>query len=348
MKRIKNNFLLLTIGMLSIFSACAGNADEVAKIRSAIKVEIEQVKIADGSSGVSYSGTIEESETYPMAFSTMGTVSRVYVSEGDAVKKGQLLAELNDESFKNMYELSLATLKHAEDAYKRLEAMYKNGNYPEIKFIEIQTDLQKAKSSAAIAKKNLDDCKLYSTESGIVGKRSIEPGMSALSNTTPITIVKIEKVLARVSVSENEISAIKKGMKARIKVAALYNSEFTGTVEEVGVIAEPMAHTYKIKIGIQNKNMQIKPGMICSVQLERPDVNNTLIVSSRAVLVDEFGNNFVYALDSKNKAIRKYVTTGALLNNGIEIKGGLNIGENVVIAGHQNLTDNAQAVIASK
>lgn len=348
MIRIKNCFLFSIMGMLGILFACSDNTDEAVKNSTAVKVEVEQVKTADGSSAVSYSGTIEESETYPMTFSTAGTVSRVYVSEGDVVKKGQLLAELNDESFKNMYELSLATLKQAEDAYKRLEAMYKNGNYPEIKFVEIQTDLQKAKSSAAIARKNLDDCRLYSTESGIVGKRSIEPGMSALSNMTPITIVKIEKVFARVSVPENEISSIKKGMKARIKVAAIDNSEFTGTVEEVGVIAEPMTHTYKIKVGIQNKNLQIKPGMICGVQLEKPGVNNTLVVSGQAVLVDESGNNFVYALDSQNKAIRKYVTTGALLNNGIEIKSGLNIGENVVVAGQQNLTDNAQVTIANK
>lgn len=339
--------LFLFASTVYFFQGCA---DKVENLKDRmIEVETEQVKQIDGSEVLTYSGTIEESETIPLNFSVLGSVASVLVVEGDFVKKGQLLAELNNETYKNAYEMALATQKQAEDAYNRLLPMYKNGNLPEIKLVEVETGLQQAKSATLIAKKNVDDCKLYSPIDGIVGRRSIEPGMSAIANLTSITIVKIVKVFAKVPVSESEISSIKNGDKAKIKIGALNNSEFTGTVEEIGVMADPIAHTYKIKIGIANKNRQIKPGMVCNVTLYKNKTNEAagLFVPSRAVLVDEQGANFVYVVDN-NKAVKKYVKTGKLLLNGIEITEGLNNGEQIVVAGQQKLVDNSSVHIVNR
>lgn len=347
---MKMNKILISILFVSagyFFHGCT-NKSENLNIRT-IEVETGQVKQIEGSEVFTYSGTIEESESIPLSFSIVGSVAKVLVSEGDFVKRGQLLAVVNDETYKNAYEMSLALQKQAEDAYKRLLPMYKNGNLPEIKLVEVETGLQQAKSATLIAKKNVDDCKLYSPVDGIVGKRSIEPGMSAIPNYTSITLVKIEKVFARVPVSESEISSIKNGDKAKIKIGALNNSEFTGTVEEIGVMADPIAHTYKIKIGIVNEKRQIKPGMICNVTLSKNKTNEAagLFVPSRAVLVDEQGRNFVYAVN-QNKAVRKYVKTGKLLKNGVEITGGLNEGEQIVVAGQQKLVDNSSIRIVNR
>jgi membrane fusion protein, multidrug efflux system len=339
--RTQNLFLTLLIICASfLFNGC-NSRHEDADIKP-VDVNIEQVKNLSEGNAIPYSGTIEESETIPLSFATVGTVARVFVAEGDFVKKGKLLAELNEETSKNSYEMSLASQKQAEDAYNRLLPMYKNGNLPEVKLVEIETSLQKAKSAAAIAKKNLDDCKLYSTVNGIVGKRAIDPGMTAMPNLTSIKIVKIEKVFARIPVSENEISLVKKGQKANIKIAALDNSEFTGTVEEIGVLADPMARTYKIKIGINNSKLQIKPGMVCNVVLSNNKIKEGVVAPNRAVMVDENGRNYVYTVNTaENKAIRKYVKTGKMLSNGIEILEGLNAGETIVVAGQHKLIDNA-------
>jgi len=326
---------------------CSDGKAENSLNNAVIDVEVEQTKKINGSETIAYSGTIEESESIPLSFSSIGTVLHVFVSEGDYVRKGQLLASLNDETYKNAYEMSLATQKQAEDAYKRLLPMYKNGNLPEIKFVEVETGLQQAKSAASIAKKSLDDCNLYSPVDGVVGRRSIEPGMNAIPNLTSINIVKIEKVFARVPVSENEISSIKKGQKANIMIAALNNDEFTGIVEEIGVLADPLAHTYKIKVGIVNKNHEIKPGMICNVTLNTFNETSGLSVPSRAVLVDEQGRNFVYVAN-QNKAVRRYVATGKLLKNGVEITSGLNEGEQIVVTGQQKLVNNSSIRIVNR
>lgn len=346
---MKKHKLLMAILLILISICQIGCNDSPGNKLSdtAVNVETRLVSNFNGDESFSYSGTIEESESIPLCFSNIGTVARVYVSEGDFVRKGQLMAELNDETYKNTYEMASAVLKQAEDAYKRLEPMYKNGNLPEVKFVEVETGLQQAKASAAIAKKSWHDCKLYSPVDGVVGKRSIDPGMSALPNLASINIVKIEKVFARVPVSENEIASVKKGDKAKIKIAALNNFEYTGTVEEIGVMADPLAHTYKIKIGIANGNRQIKPGMICSVVLEKPNTSPGLYVPSNSVLVDEQGKNFVYAVN-QNKAVKKYVTTGKLLKSGVEVTEGLNSGEQIVTSGLQKLVDGSLVHIVNQ
>jgi membrane fusion protein, multidrug efflux system len=342
----KNELLVLSlIAMVLSMWGCSSNSGGQENV--ALKVQVERIKPVDVSQELAYSGTIEESETIPLSFSSVGTVSQVLVSEGAIVKKGQLLATLNNATYQNNYAIMQATQQQAEDAYSRLTPMHKNGTLPDVKYVEVETGLQKAKAAAAIAKKSLDDCNLYATTDGYIGKRSIEPGSTAMPNLSAFTIVKINKVFARVSVSENEIALIRKGQKANITIGALGSATYNGVVEEIGVVADPMAHSYKIKIGITNKDLRMKPGMICSATIESPSAVHGVVVPSSSVMVDESGKNFVYVVSSQNKAMRKYVVTGQLLNSGIEVLEGLQTNDAVVVAGQHKLIDNASVQIAN-
>ncbi|HEX2982154.1 MAG TPA: efflux RND transporter periplasmic adaptor subunit, partial [Ignavibacteriales bacterium] len=324
----------------ALFQGCSNLAEEGSNNNKAVNVKTTQVKEIGSAQEMAYSGTIEESETTPLSFSVIGSVSRVLVSEGDYVKKGQLLAMLNSENYESAYKIAAASEKQAEDAYNRLLPMFKNGNLPEIKIVERETDLQKAKSQAAIAKKNLEDCNLYSPVTGYVGKRLVEPGMSAMPNIASIEIVQITKVFAITPVPESEIASIKKGQKANIKVGALNGSEFAGIVEETGVMADPLAHTYKIKIGITNKDGELRPGMVCNVTLEKLNTEAGLVVPGNSLMVDEQNRNYVFTIDpSGKKAVKKYVKTGRLLNAGIEILEGLTLNDVVIVSGQHKLVD---------
>ena len=198
MKKNKLFNTCISIALICILFAGCKNESNEQNIKDPVSVEVQQVRQIEDGQEITYSGTIEESESTSLNFSSMGTISKVLVNEGQYVKKGQLLATLNPETFKNAYEIAQAMEKRAEDGFKRLEPMYKNGTLPEIKFVEVESGLQQARASAAIAKKNLQDCNLYSTVDGIVGKRSIDPGMSAMTSFGGITIVNIDKVFAKV------------------------------------------------------------------------------------------------------------------------------------------------------
>jgi RND family efflux transporter MFP subunit len=342
--RIKAGLLLAALGL----AGCTGKSGSGARTVQPIRVEAAQPNSFSASQAMAYSGTIEAGESIPLSFATLGNVARVLVVEGDAVRKGQLLAVLNEESSRNGYEMALATLKQAEDAHERLRPMYESGGLPEIKWIEVETNLQKARSAAAISKKNLDDCRLIAPVSGVVGRRSIDAGMAAMPNIASITLVRIEKVFARVAVPENEIAWVGRGQQAWIRVSALQHAEFSGRVEEIGVVADPLAHSYAVRIAIPNPGLQIKPGMICSVSLADSSRNRGLVLPGRAVLVDETGKKYVYVVDADRKARRREVTSGALLQDGIEITGGLNPDEWVVVAGQHKLVDQTPLEIVNR
>ena len=346
MKNKKKLLVFSLIGVVFSMWSCSGTSGNENNV--AIKVQVEKAKPADANQELAYSGTIEESETIPLSFSSVGTVSKVFVSEGAMVKKGQLLTTLDNSTYQNTYAMMQATQQQAKDAYNRLTPMHKNGNLPDVKYVEVETGVQKANAATAIAKKSLDDCKLYATTDGYIGRRSIEPGMTAMPNLTSITIVKIDKVFARVAVAEDEISLMQKGQKANITIGALGSAHYTGVVEQIGVVAEPIAHTYKIKIGIENNNHAIKPGMICTATIESPSMSHGVVVPSRAVMVDETGRNFVYVVSPQQKAIRRFVVTGNLVNSGIEVVEGLQVNEAIVVTGQHKLVDNASIQIVNE
>jgi RND family efflux transporter MFP subunit len=328
-----------TAVMLLGLAGCSGGASQGIQ---PIGVKVQTATMTRDSKVLAYSGTIEAAESTPLSFGVNGTVSRVLVSEGDFVKKGQLLATLNDATLRNAYNMSKAMLDRSEDVYKRLKPMYDKGSLPEIKFVEVETGWQQAKAAAAISEKNLIDCNLYAPVVGYVGVRSIEPGMNVLPSITAISILSIDSVSARISVSEKEIGQIVKGGTSSITIAALGSDTLTGIISEIGVLADPIAHTYKIKITLPNPDKSIKPGMICEARIPIASTLSAVIVPNAAVRVDEQGKTFVFSInESQGTAIRKVVETGRLMDDGIEIRSGLTTGDRVVVAGQQKLVDNS-------
>ena len=108
-----------------------------------------------------YVGTIEEETSAALSFPVAGTLARTYADEGQRVQQGQLLAELDPTSARQTFDAAQAALDQAKDACARLKQLYDAESLPEIKWVEAQTRLRQAESAYGIARKNLDDCKLY-------------------------------------------------------------------------------------------------------------------------------------------------------------------------------------------
>jgi RND family efflux transporter MFP subunit len=335
----KTIFLVLTV--LS-FVGCKHK--ESVEEPSAPQVVISEVKQGTSAGDLHYSGSIEAFQTIPLTFQTSGTVLKVLVSAGDAVSKGQLLATVDKADAQNMYELSNAKYKQAKDAYNRLKEVHDNGSLPEIKWVEMESNLQQALSSVTIAKNNLSKSSLYSPDNGVIGKRNIEPGMASIGSVlAPLELIKIESVYVKIAVPENEISKIRKGLKAKFKVSALDNKMFEGTVTNVGVVADQISRTYEVKITLKNSGLLLKPGMVCDVNLGITTDKEILAVPYQAVDKDKDNNSFVYVVDQAQKIAKKrIIRIGDYQNDNIEVLSGLTLGEKVVSAGNQKLSDNCK------
>jgi RND family efflux transporter MFP subunit len=334
---------VILIASLALVYSCnkeGGNKLESNDSTTAIRVEVQKVTSGKSNNKLTYNGNVIPKTTTPLSFLIPGTVTKINVDEGDWVKKGQVLAVLNNTSFKNAYQGTLATQKQAQDAYNRLKTVHDKGSLPEIRWQDVKTKLEQAKSANQIALQNVANGTLKAPSDGFIGMRNLDIGETSIPWDPVFNIVSINEVFVRVSVPENEINKIKKEQTANITIPALGSQIFNGKIKKIGVVANPISKTYDIKILIPNSKMEIKSGMACDIVINISSENNIITIPYQSVIKDNEGENYVYVIDSQSKtAIKKAVRLGSFINNEIEIVSGLSEGDLVVTEGKQKLSN---------
>jgi RND family efflux transporter MFP subunit len=305
---------------------------------SAVNVTIETMTGSDDAGTLDYVGSIEENSSTALSFPTLGTIEKIYVSEGDFVSAGQLLAKLDPTSAQGLLDAANATLKQAQDGYNRIKSIYDKGSLPEVQMVDIETKLQQAQSSYSIAKKNLNNCTLYSPVSGVVGKKMAEPGESAIVGKTVLTILDINSVKAAISVPESEISLIPADCKSEITVEALGDSVFHGTGIEKSVSANMISHTYPAHITIPNPKQELLPGMVCKVRISAGSASREITVPINVVQTTSGGQKFVWS-DIRETAKRIVITTGLAKGNRVIVTSGLSSGDRIITEGYQKVSE---------
>lgn len=304
-------------------------------------VPVKTMIVTSGERGVAgreYVGTVEEESATALSFPVQGTVTALTAGEGQRVLAGQVLARLDERNLQSVYNSAQATLVQAEDAMKRLQMLYDNGSLPEIKYVEAQTKLEQARSMEQVARKNLDDSRLTSPFAGVIGKRAVEAGENVMPGQSVYTLLKTDIVKVKIPVPENEIAGIGRDQLAQITVAALGGRSYSGTVKEKGVTANPVSHTYEVRIPLPNPGGELMPGMVCRVTLEGDSSARAIVLPNRAVQVTGRGERFVWCVRD-GKAAMIPVTVGVLTEGGVAITGGLTAGEEVITDGYQKVSE---------
>ncbi len=247
---------------------------------------------------------------------------------------------LNNTSFKNAYQGTLATQKQAQDAYDRLKTVHDKGSLPEIRWQDVKTKLEQAKSANQIAFVPVANGTLRAPSDGFIGMRNLDIGETSIPWDPVFNLVSINEVYVRVSVPENEINKIKKEQLANITIPAIGSQIFNGKTAKIGVVANPISKTYDIKILIPNPKMEIKPGMACDVTIKMDSKDDIITIPYQSITKDEDGQNYVFVVDpDSNIASKKKVQLGSFVNNKIEIISGISKGDLIIIDGKQKITD---------
>ena len=335
MKSINQIALALAAVMLS---ACGGNTGADETERKAVKVEVTQVKAVTADRTNRYSGTVEEESGSLLSFAVGGTVSRVLVDEGDRVGKGQLIATLDAEQLTHNHASAQAALAQAEDAYRRMEELHGKGSLPEIKWVEAQTALQRARASEQMARKQLADCRLYAPFSGVISKKFAEKGQNVGAGTQIAKLVAVGRMKVKISVPESEMAQITVGQKADVTIEALGGASMQATVTEKGVAADPLSRSYDVKLSLPKADRKLLPGMVADVALRGGNASMACILPAHIVQIDERNNEFVW-LAVGGKAVKRIVTVGGFTADGVTVTSGLADGDMVITAGAQKVSE---------
>lgn len=336
-----NYFAVTATAILLVACRKSENAYQV----KALNVTTETVRAGATPAEKHYVGKVEEESSTPVSFTGMGTVTKVYVQEGQFVTKGQLIAEMDPTQCESALLGAKAAYNQALDAQERMKILHESQSISDIDWIDIQTKVSQAQSSYQMAGKALADCKLKAPCSGIIGKKQMESGMTALPSQPVCTILNISTVKVKVSVPEKEIALFNptagKHKGVAITADAIGGKTFNSTYFVRNVEGDPLTHTYDVRFTVHNPESELLPGMVVYVTTETDDSHTEMTVPVRSVQQSADGNKFVW-LDKNGKAHRQTIETGQVHGDRICIVSGLAEGDKVIVEGYQKVSQGSE------
>lgn len=340
---MKLHHLHLMIGLLTgLVSTGCGGREESGRANLPVNVKVQSLSSSNTAGNVAYEGTITASKTIDLSFQVAGTILEFPVSTGQLVSKGQLIAAVDETTYRSQYNAQQAQAQLAKENYQRVSEVFRKGSVAEIKMLEAKSQYEQAAAAAKAVFQNIRHARLYAPQAGYIGVKRMETGATAGPGVPIVQLLDIASVNISFTVPENEINAYKKGEPASVTVEALGGKMINGTVDEVGILSLQGNPSYVVKVKLSNTDRSLKPGMLAKVSFPKKNVKHTdaILLPADVVQVDEKGHNFVYIADpAGKKAIRKNVSTGQLINNSIAITEGLNGTENLIISGYHKLDD---------
>jgi RND family efflux transporter MFP subunit len=335
--RIQHYIICMAI-VLTGSAGCDNNKEPSQPFEMPVKVVAKKIANEGETELLSYSGTIEADNTLSLGFSVSGRVIMVNVHEGQHVREGQLLATVEETEFQNAVLLAQTGLEQAADNFKRLNELYEKGSLPEKDYITAKINLTQAEINKNTALKKLKDTRLYAPFNGIVSTRGIEKGATVMPGQSAFTLLKTDFVFAQAYVPESEIARLSVGKEAAISVPVL-NEELRGKINIINPQADLTSKTFNVKIRIANPNSRLLPGMMTDIKISTGETRNFISIPVEAVVRDADDITYVFVVNDQNRAIRKRVVAGGLLNSEVVITNGLRAGDQVVISGQNKLND---------
>ena len=339
---MKTKKTLMAVMVLMALCSCGEKKQTATEQTVRVKVQQIQAEAVNGEQG--FSGTIEEASGVSLSFAGTGTIKRIYVSAGQTVRQGQLIAELDPTTMQNAYTISKTALEQAQDTYNRMKELHEAGSLPEMQWISIENQLKSATASEAMARKSLADTKLYAPFSGFIASKNAEVGENAAPGMPIMKLVSIGSVKVKISVPEDDVQRISKGSSMKIIVPALGNRQFEGRVSERGVSADPRSRTYEVKATINNHDGQLLPGMICQAFTNYMQGATGVFVPANLVQLDSDNKTFVWVVNG-GKALKREIFISGETAQGAQVSGGLSDGDQLIVAGQQKVSNGMKVEI---
>lgn len=322
---------LLWICIVLAAVSCADKGNRKATEKEPINVGVLTVEPMTSQYYNVYVGEINASGSAIISTNHSGILEAINVEQGTRVKRGDVLAEVLSKNVLATYEISHASLRQAEDGYERVKKVHESGTVADVKLVEIETQLAKARAAAKSSEESLEECRLKAPFDGTVSDVLVEQGIQVNPGTAVLKLVDLSTIEISIPVPEAEIGRIKIGQKALVDVPALGITGIEAHVRLKGVTASFPSHTYKCTLVPEKKQTDLYPGMVCKVRLSEVSESLKIRIPASAVEMDSNGK-FVWIVND-GVVGRKYVTVDGYQEQGVVISSGLEPGDKVIVKG---------------
>lgn len=370
--RNKNLLLqFLTLGLaLALLSACGSKPldkagrlaelkDQKAKIETEIAALEKELGSTDGTEKrvrtvgitemtpgvfrhyIDLQGKIDAEENVPVTAKMPGALSRILVKNGDLVRKGQLLAQVDDGvMLKQLTELE-NQLKTAEDIYNRQKSLWDQKIGTEVQFIQAKSQKESLENAIATMKENWGNTKIYAPINGTVDVVFLKAGQAISPGIPLCNILNLSDLKVVGNVTEAYASKVRKGDQVAVYFPDL-NKEITTRVSYVSKTIDPTTRTFTVECKLPNGNPDYRANMIAVMKIIDYQNPSALTVPVNLIQTAEDGDYVMVVEKTGDKqatAKKASIAQGRNYNGMVEIKNGLKKGDFVISTGFQDVNN---------
>jgi len=277
-----------------------------------------------------------------------GTLEQIFVSEGQKVKKGQLLAEINDSGLKEQVDQLIIQANFAKENFERTERLWNNSICSEIQFLKSKSDFESSQKMVEQMKDRLAKTKIYAPFKGEIDEIISNQGSNLIPGVSQILrLVNLDEIYAEASVSEKYIANIDKGTKVVVQIPLL-GREIVSEIIQTGNFINPSNRTFRVEVPVKNIDNKIKQNLDAKIKINIYSKPDAVVIPLRVIREDATGKNFVYVMSEDIKdgvyiTSKTFISLGNKNSNEVEVTVGLKIGDELVLEG-ANIVEDSQRV----
>ena len=274
-----------------------------------------------------------------------GRLIALKVVEGQNVKKGNLLALIDDAGLTDQLDQMILQLNLAKTTFERTQRLWDQKIGSEMMYLEAKTRYKAAQKQVSQIKQQLAKTKIYAPFNGVIDEIQARLGSNLIPGITPVLrIVNLKTMFAESDVPENYLSNITKGSKAKVTIPALNQIQNT-EIHQTGNFITPSNRTFRVEARLENPEGLIKPNLNARISVMDYFNPEAIMIPLRVVREDAKNQPYVFVLSKPEKdngftTEQRMVTLGKSKEEMVEIIEGLTIGELVVEEGVSLLVTN--------
>ncbi len=339
--RATRDILYVTIFVLfTVFTGCKPKVVQEAAKADPVKVRMVPVEVREISLPVRSIGTVATSEEIRLSFKTGGIVAQTYVREGDAVKKGQLLAELNLSEINAQVNQAINAYDKTLRDYNRAKNLYADSVATLEQLQNAETAMNVSKSVLNMAKFNQSHSKIAAPKAGVILRQMVKEN-ELVAPGYPVYAMGIsgKTWIIRTALSDRDVVKINIGDSAKVSIDAWPEENFTAIVSQMDEASNPMTGTYETELKLTPTSKRLATGFIANVELFPDQKFSYSLVPMSSVVEADGRTGYVYVVTPDHLARKIRVNLATLYGTQAAVSGGLENYTSVVGDGVAYLAD---------
>lgn len=342
---------ILLIFAIFFLTGCNEETEIVEKQSAKIVKILNLSQISHKKTTFEYPAQIEAFQDTTMAFEVSGKIVEFNFSEGEMVKKGEVIASLDDTIYQANYNSAKASYLQAQAELERDEKLLKINAISQSNYEKQKQNFAIAKSAFEVAQKNLQETKLKAEFDGTIAKKLINDYARITAKQQIVILQDISSFKVKIFVPEDDMSqtkgtitpqSISKHLDIFVTLGNNDSKKYQASLLNIATTADKVTRTFEVTLKIEKqKDTTILPGMTAKVIAILKDSNQPRIsIPYKAVFTSKSKNPYVWIVNSENKVNRKKIVLGNLTGDSVEVVSGLDESMRIVTSGVRFLQEN--------